>query len=47
MEISNAPLQGAGSLQGANRGAQLQDWGLQGGQVCLVSSPRIMKQTAK
>ena len=47
MKISNASLQGAGSLQGANRGAQLQDWGLQGGQVCLVSSRRIMKPVCK
>ena len=47
MENSNASLQGAGSLQGANRGAQLQDWGLQGGQVCLVSSRRIMKPVCK
>ena len=47
MKISNAPLQGSGSLQGANRGAQLQDWGLQGGQVCLVSSCRIVQLVCK
>ena len=47
MKNSNASLQGAGSLQGANRGAQLQDWGLQGGQVCLVSSRRIVKPVCK